>query len=30
MFSKNVKFTRNMAGEEIAKGLAKFSQISKY
>jgi hypothetical protein len=30
MFSKHVKFTRNMVGEEIAKGLAKFSQNSKY
>jgi hypothetical protein len=26
----HVKFTRNMVGEEIAKGLAKFSQNSKY
>jgi hypothetical protein len=30
MFSEHVKFTRNMVGEEIAKGLAKFSQNSKY
>jgi hypothetical protein len=30
MFSKHVKFTRNMVGEETAKGLAKFSQNSKY
>jgi hypothetical protein len=30
MFFKHVKFTRNMVGEEIAKGLAKFSQNSKY
>jgi hypothetical protein len=30
VFSKHVKFTRNMVGEEIAKGLAKFSQNSKY
>jgi hypothetical protein len=30
MFSEHVKFTRNMVGEEIAKGLAKFSQNSIY
>jgi hypothetical protein len=30
MFSKHVKFTRNMVGDEVAKGLAKFSQNSKY
>jgi hypothetical protein len=30
MFFEHVKFTRNMVGEEIAKGLAKFSQNSKY
>jgi hypothetical protein len=30
MFSEHVKFTRNIVGEEIAKGLAKFSQNSKY
>jgi hypothetical protein len=30
MFSDHVKFTRNMIGEEIAKGLAKFLQNSKY
>jgi hypothetical protein len=30
MFFEHVKFTRNMVGEEIAKGLAKFSKNSKY
>jgi hypothetical protein len=30
MFSKHVKITRNRVGEEVAKGLAKFSQNSKY
>jgi hypothetical protein len=30
MLCEHVKFTRNMVGEEIAKGLAKFSQNSKY
>jgi hypothetical protein len=30
MFFEHVKFTRNMVGEEIAKGLAKFSHNSKY
>jgi superfamily II helicase len=30
MFSEHVKFTRNMVGEEIAKGLTRFSQNSKY
>jgi hypothetical protein len=30
MFFEHVKFTRNMVGEETAKGLAKFSQNSKY
>jgi hypothetical protein len=30
MFFEHVKFTRNMVEEEIAKGLAKFSQNSKY
>jgi hypothetical protein len=30
MFFEHVKFTRNMVGEEIAKGLAMFSQNSKY
>jgi hypothetical protein len=30
MFFEHVKFTRNMVWEEIAKGLAKFSQNSKY
>jgi hypothetical protein len=30
MFFEHVKFTRNMMGEEIAKGLATFSQNSKY
>jgi hypothetical protein len=30
MFSEHVRFTRNMVGEEIAKGLTKFSQNSKY
>jgi hypothetical protein len=30
MFSEHVKFTRNMVGEEIAKGLTMFSQNSKY
>jgi hypothetical protein len=30
MFFEHVKFTRNMVGEEITKGLAKFSQNSKY
>jgi hypothetical protein len=30
IFSKHVKFTRIMVGEEIAKGLAKFSQNFKY
>jgi hypothetical protein len=30
MFCEHVKFTRNMVGEEIAKGLAKFLQNSKY
>jgi hypothetical protein len=30
MFSEHVKFTRNMVREEIARGLAKFSQNSKY
>jgi hypothetical protein len=30
MFPEHVKFTRNMVGEEIDKGLAKFSQNSKY
>jgi hypothetical protein len=30
MFSKHVKFARNMVGEQIAKGLNKFSQNSKY
>jgi hypothetical protein len=30
MFSEHVKFTRNMVGEEIAKGLAKFLQNFKY
>jgi hypothetical protein len=30
MFSEHVKLTRNMVGDEVAKGLAKFSQNSKY
>jgi predicted small metal-binding protein len=30
MFFEHVKFTRNMVGEELAKGLAQFSQNSKY
>jgi hypothetical protein len=30
MFSENVKLTRNMVGDEVAKGLVKFSQNSKY
>jgi hypothetical protein len=30
MFSEHVKFIRNIVEEEIAKGLAKFSQNSKY
>jgi hypothetical protein len=30
MFFEHVKLTRNMVGDEIAKGLAKFSQNSKY
>jgi hypothetical protein len=30
MFFEHVKFTRNILGEEIAKGLAKFSHNSKY
>jgi hypothetical protein len=29
-FFKHVKLTRNMVGDEVAKGLAKFSQDSKY
>jgi hypothetical protein len=30
MFFEHVKLTRNMVGDEVAKGLAKFSQNSKY
>jgi hypothetical protein len=30
MFSELVKLSRNMVGDEVAKGLAKFSQNSKY
>jgi hypothetical protein len=30
IFSEHTKFTRNMVGEEVAKGLAKFSQNSIY
>jgi hypothetical protein len=30
MFSEHVKLTRNMVGDEVANGLAKFSQNSKY
>jgi hypothetical protein len=30
MFSEHAKFTRNIVGDEVAKGLAKFSQNSKY
>jgi hypothetical protein len=30
MFVEHVKLTRNMVGDEVAKGLAKFSQNSKY
>jgi hypothetical protein len=30
MFSEHAKFTRDMVGEEVTKGLTKFSQNSKY
>jgi phage anti-repressor protein len=30
MFSKHIKLTRNMVRDEVSKGLAKFSQDSKY